>query len=134
MKVTIHNLRERYAWNDTRSDLLACLERDLEKVAHALVSYRVVIYGSFVSNKDEPRDIDVLLTGNFKPGEFPPISFVSGSHVHWKTYLSEGHSPSLPSAEQMVVSFNSEPANRAKGIEVKEWVELVTGEESLRCD
>ncbi len=73
---SVNELQKRFAVfrrSDQRLKLFAKLEQFLEEVLKTEWIEEIIIDGSFVTDKDEPNDIDIILGlyANFKDAEIP---------------------------------------------------------------
>lgn len=117
-----------YCTSARREELFAELKHAMRIVRESMDPVRVVVYGSFVTEKEFPGDIDVLLCGDLRPERWTsePFQPPSSETVHIKaTVRLPGPKPTLPDAESMIAGFNE--ANRTKDIAVGHWVELELG-------
>lgn len=130
--MTLPQLEERYAWNARRRALLWDLEEEFSQIARCSTGYRVVIFGSYLTNEPEPGDIDLIIAYDRKPGEGDcgsenDVPFLHKAAIQIKCQVRIGCTTPLPSAHDLVADFNAFPANASSGIRINSdgWAELV---------
>ncbi len=130
---TLTEFKTRFGTNKTRCGLLKDLEVFLQALEQNFQSFRVLAYGSFISNKPEPGDIDVMVHAFATPkdrgfNKFKKLQELASENVDVFTLnlqMSFGSPESLPDAELMVEKFNALEAHIAKGINCVDAIELV---------
>ena len=85
-QLTLAELRVRHAWNDRWRDLLTKLEDSINQWRSEVPEIRLWLFGSYLSDKPEPNDIDVLLTGRLHGP--PRISRKYPNHIQVLPWLS----------------------------------------------
>lgn len=130
---TLTEFKTRFGTNETRCGLLKELEVFLQALAQNFQNFRVLVYGSFISKKPEPGDIDVMVHTFATPkdlgfSKFKKLQELASENVDVFTldlHMSFG-SPETPlDAELMVEKFNAREAHIAKGIRCINAIELV---------
>jgi hypothetical protein len=131
MRLTLMQLEETYAWNDRRRELLGKLKEELAQITRCSTGYRAVLYGSYLTKKTDPGDIDLIIAYDRRMGakncgsmEFP---FLHKGDIQIKLSERQGYTTPLPSAESLVLEFNEFPTNASKDIRIEPdtWMELV---------
>lgn len=132
MQITLLQLEEKHAWNARRRELLKKLKEELDQFARCSTGYRAVVYGSYLTEKPEPGDMDLIIAYDRRMGAkncrsgfgFP---FLHKGDIQIKTEERMGCTTPLPSAADLVKGFNDFPTNAAKGIRIEPgtWTELV---------
>jgi hypothetical protein len=120
--ITLAMLRAYFAHTVRREILLNKLEEEIAGWSISNPGFKCWLFGSFLSNKPEPADIDVLLSAPLK--RIPPdLPRRHKDCIHVKSNIGT----TLRTKEQMVAEFNNVERNHALGIQlsVDEVVELV---------
>lgn len=81
----------RYATNERRVDIFGEFLIYLDTVKHFLSSYSLVVFGSFVEDKETPSDIDLILHGYVKDemlSSFQIQKLQSQGRIHVKLEVS----------------------------------------------
>ena len=116
-EITLAQLEEQHATSDLRRELLAKFQEELAEWQGYLADINIWLFGSFLSDKQEPGDIDVLLAGRLKPGApLPPkLPRKHKGEVHLLSIIGTG---ALANKERLVQKFNAQEGNVKKGIQV----------------
>ncbi len=125
--MTLKEFRTTYAINDRRRHLIKELLGELEVIARQCRKFSIIVFGSYISDKDEPGDIDVLIS------LLPKKNCV---YALLKKGLEKEHEKEVDiqfqrgeyytrSAESLVDYFNENPLNLKKGIRIRRAVELL---------
>jgi hypothetical protein len=116
-EITLTQLEEQHATSDRRRVLLVKFKEELAEWRGYLADLNVWLFGSFLTDKQEPGDIDVLLAGRLKPGApLPPkLPRKHRDEVHVISNLGTG---ALATKEQLVQKFNEQEGNVEKGIQL----------------
>jgi hypothetical protein len=120
-------LHETFVWNERRSYLFGLLMEDLALIRSQCAVVKVLVFGSFITDKEEPRDIDLLL------------SFIADRdcvYEVWTKGLRLNHPDEvdvhyyktqlfIKDAEGLLKHFNSNPKNELYGIAITDAAEIV---------
>ncbi|WP_430227679.1 DUF6932 family protein [Paraburkholderia tropica] len=134
--MSFDEFKQYFGYNEHRLSLLAELESFLQTVGAQFSSFRVLAFGSFITDKEKPGDFDLLMhitcTMNdqgFRDattlGRFVKSLNLAKLNVHGN--LSKSFPPdeiALKSAQQIVDDFNDAPKNRAGKISCTHAIEL----------
>ncbi len=132
MKASIRSMaldefREAFAVNERRSYLLGELLDELNVVARQCEKVSVIVFGSYITEKEAPGDIDVLVSLVPKKDHVYAIMTKGLEKKHEKVVdvqFQRGEY-STKSAEQLVDYFNGNPYNFRKGVRIARAVELL---------
>lgn len=128
--------KAQFGTNNVRQLFLAELETFLLSLQSNFNSFRLLIYGSFITDKEDRSDIDVMAHVCASPadrafGKLTRLRNLAPSHVDVFT-LESSNSIDLqqlpPTASSMNASFNDLEAHLAKGIECGYALELALSE------
>lgn len=124
--MSMKQFRRAYAWNERRRHLYHMLLDELVGVRSQCTIMRVLVFGSYITSKEEPGDIDVLI--GLIPTRECAYAFMTTGLVHrhpddvdvtyHKTQMF------LQTAEQLVRFFNNNPLNQKKHIALDRVIEL----------
>ena len=116
-----------FGFNKHRLDLLSCFETEYNIIQEYTSRHRVVVYGSFITNKETPSDIDILLESVHNGGsEYPPpFKFERQIQIRQR-YPRLNRNYKLPTAKDMVLNFNNHKTNKEKDISIKDYIELTS--------
>jgi len=117
--VSLDQLEQQFAVNTHRMGLLTKFKDELLDWQAYLTELRIWLFGSYLTDKDQPGDIDVLLAGRLKPGTpLPPKlprKYRDDIHVMPELRFGIGE---LASKEQLVQKFNEDEGNMNRGIQI----------------
>ena len=117
-----------YVVNDHRKRIFLEFLDYASAVKEYLSPYLLLVYGSFISDKKNPRDIDILLHGFVKTRklrEFDIRTLLSKKPVHVTNDIAAiMQETELMTASELVEWFESGEENKANGIKVGEWVQV----------
>lgn len=119
--------KKQYAFNKHRRFLYNLFIEDLHLIKSQCKYLRVLVFGSYITHKQKPHDIDLML------GLIPCQDCV---YNIMKNGLQQEHPKEidiqykktqyfLKDAKGLVTFFNSNPLNKKKGIYIKKAVEIV---------
>ncbi|MFW5861130.1 MAG: DUF6932 family protein [Spirochaetota bacterium] len=123
----IIQLRQRYGFNDWRSELIQKLEQELSYIRQQVDELVVLIFGSFITDEPNPHDVDLFIS--FKPSQdcvadilrygldrlHPDVIDIQYRKLEYDLF----------SAEELVEYFNNNPLNFREGISLDRVIELV---------
>ncbi|HDP80470.1 MAG TPA: hypothetical protein ENN21_06465 [Spirochaetes bacterium] len=122
----IKEFRGRFVFTKRREELLRLFLDEMKTVRSQCERVRVLVFGSFITGKEEPADMDVLLSilpnrdnvyrlyTSTLEREHPREIDVQYVKSTWR----------LRTAESLLAFFNRNPINVKKGVRVTEAVEL----------
>lgn len=125
--MTLDEFEKTYAVNETRRRLLRLLGEELVVIGRQCKKFSIIIFGSYITEKPEPGDIDVLISlvprqdciyRIMKQG----LEREHGKDVDVQFQRGEYYTKN---AEQLVAYFNNNPLNFNRGIRMLEAVELL---------
>lgn len=130
--MSLAELSAEYGTNETRANLLSELETFLHALEQNFSVYRLLVYGSFLTAKEDPSDIDVMthVCGSPSDAGFSKITFLrhlAPPHIDVFTLSlskSYGEVRLPPSAHSMVESFNNLDRHLHNGTTCHSAVEL----------
>jgi hypothetical protein len=115
-----------FAYNERRKYLYGLLLEELALVRSQCATVRVLVFGSYISDKEEPRDIDLLLS-LIADSECVYEVWTKGLRLnhpdevdvhYYKTQLY------IKDAESLLKHFNANPKNELYGIAINDAVEI----------
>lgn len=72
-EITFVQAEAQHATNKRHQELLTCFKDELDSWCDYFAELRVWLFGSYLTDKEQPKDIDILLAGKLKPGTpIPP--------------------------------------------------------------
>ncbi len=124
----MEEFRKTYAVNSHRNRIFLEFLDYANAVNEYLSPYLLLVYGSFISEKENPNDIDILLHGFVKTRKlrkFDIRMLLSKNSIHVTNDISAlMQETKLMTARELVEWFESGEENKAKGIKVGEWVQI----------
>jgi len=124
--MTLEELSEKFADNEQRKRLFDLLVDELTTIKAQCRSLCVLVFGSYISGKSAPRDIDVLLS--LIPSEDCVYALWTEGlrcehpeevDVHY--YKTQRY---IKDAEGLIEHFNNNPKNELQGIAISDAVEI----------
>jgi len=103
-----------------RKMLFAHLQEELGPLLRVCSEFRAWVFGSYLTTKRRPNDIDLLITCRV-PMHQAGIVFQHLSHRRHREDVQMLHrcgSSPMPTKEQMIAEFNSQERNNASGISI----------------
>ncbi len=126
-KITLKEFKKRYLLNNYRKRLFKHLLEELENISGKCKCYKFLIFGSYITRKKEPNDIDVLISLIPEKDYVYSISkdglqseFFDEIDIHFmkSQYF-------IKDVDGLLDFFNENPLNKNKGISIKRAVEIV---------
>ena len=125
-KLTIEEFAGKFSYNEQRKYLLDLLVDELEFIKLQCIQLRVLIFGSYITSKKNPRDIDVLIS---------LIACKDSVYTVWTDGLRQKHPKDvdvhyyktqqyIKDAAGLLKHFNKNPKNELQGISIKKAVEI----------
>jgi len=127
-KISISELEKEYVFNDSRNKLYHYLLMEIEYMKQFTEVLRLGIYGSFITDKPVPNDIDIIVGGSLNEAgreliiKDRRISNKNRDFVHRKSYFPADGENCL---DTVIDEFNNKGENLEKGIEIKNYIELI---------
>ncbi len=125
-RLTLEELSGIYAGNEQRKRLFGLFVNELASIKKQCSRLRVLVFGSYITEKSNPRDIDVLIS--LIPSEECVYAlWTEGLHrehpeevdVHY--YKTQRY---MKDAEGLLEHFNNNPKNELQGIVIHDAVEI----------
>ncbi|MTJ94016.1 MAG: hypothetical protein F8N36_14335 [Desulfovibrio sp.] len=117
-KTSITEFRRRYGTTERRRYLLAALDREIANLLSFGTRIQIFVFGSFLTKKPEPGDIDLLVRGHANT-PFAPYNSVCPGDIQVKSSFSVMGSRSY-SRSEIVEKFNGDHKNVKNGIFINE--------------
>ncbi len=116
-EITIEELEKQYSTNEHRKELLDQFKDELGEWRDYLAEVRIWLFGSYLTDKEQPEDIDILLAGRLKTGtSFPPkLPRKHKDRIHVISNLGTGM---LSTKNDLIQKFNSNQNNVVKNIKL----------------
>ena len=125
-RLTMEELSGRYAGNEQRKRLFDLFVDELTSIKRQCSRLRVLVFGSYITAKSIPRDIDVLIS--LIPSE-------DCVYALWTEGLRREHPEEvdvhyyktqlyMKDAEGLLEHFNNNPMNELQGITIHDAVEI----------
>lgn len=126
--MNMDEFRETYVFNSHRNRIFLELQDYANTVSEYLSPHLLIVFGSFISEKEKPNDIDILLHGFVKTKKFRKFDIrmlLSRNSIHVENEISAlMQETNLMTASELVEWFESSEKNRSIGIKVGKWVQL----------
>lgn len=130
---TLPEFKACFGTNEKRRTLLASLDAFLDALQANFRSFRVLAYGSFITEKEEPGDIDVMVyvcstpvdSGFNKVGRLQQLANKDMDVFSLKVCMSFDQPTEPHDAAAMVEGFNGLDAHVIKKIRCDRAIELV---------
>jgi hypothetical protein len=120
--------KELYVNNTQRQKIYSEFEDYLNTVKEYLFPYVLLVYGSFITEKEIPNDMDVLLHGfvkNEKVASFNINMMKSKGLIHVKLEVSALKQETVTkSNEELIKWFEEGKKNKTKAIKVGKYVQI----------
>ena len=96
---SVQEIADRFGWNPHRQDLLRRLSNCLEREIRSRFSEPVYVNGSFVTDKEVPEDVDVVLdmTRAIRKGRLSALNFMVAEQSRLRRDYSVDFWINLPS-------------------------------------
>jgi predicted nucleotidyltransferase len=116
-----------FAYNERRKHLYGLFMEELEIIRSQCAIVRVLVFGSYITGKEEPRDIDLLLS-LIADSECVYEVWTKGLRLthpdevdvqYYKTQLY------IKDAESLLKHFNANPKNELYGIAINDAAEII---------
>lgn len=127
VQYSLEQMKENYCFNETREELFSLLCEELGHLEEQTDAMKVLVFGSFITEADEPSDID-LIVSIIPCTEWTYSIMKNGIDRQYPDKIDIQYHRNqlfLDSAEKLVEKFNTNPLNKKQGIKVDECIELV---------
>ena len=126
--MNIDDFKQTYVVSHHREEIFSEFLVYASTVNEYLSPFILLVYGSFISEKDYPKDIDILLHGFVKEEKFVGFNIDmvrSRERVHVKSEISAlMQETKLKSESELIEWFENTENNKTKGIKVDEYVQI----------
>lgn len=119
--IAVADFRSQFGSTARRLHLINEFDRELTHLCRQTIGLQIFAFGSFLSDKPEPGDLDLLVFGKPLLGihVFLPYQQITAvADLHLKAWFSTSFTPRT--CAQIVDTFNAYPANAANGISITE--------------
>ncbi|MDP3517131.1 MAG: hypothetical protein Q8S94_08185, partial [Pseudohongiella sp.] len=132
LQMTLDDFKEKFGTSDHRKNLLSSLDNFSVSMREKYSCYRALAFGSFITEKETPSDIDIMIYVISTPRD-------KGFNKHIKAQeladnnldiftismvSSFANDTTLPSAAEMKNQFNSLPSHIEKEIKCNSYIEI----------
>ncbi len=116
--IDLQQLERDYATNQHRKDLLNTFRAELTAWRTYLAAFDIWLLGSYLTDKDTLKDIDVLLAGqvNFSDVFPPKLPRIHDGDIHVCKIIGIGGQ--LVTRDELIKKFNEQERNAEKGIQI----------------
>lgn len=125
-KLTLDEFAGKFSFSDRRKYLHDLFVDEMEFIKSQCSQLRVLVFGSYITSKRNPRDIDVLLS---------LIACEEAVYTVWTDGLRQRHPKEvdihyyktqqfIKDAAGLLKHFNKNPKNELQGISIKKAVEI----------
>lgn len=125
-KIDLGEFHRKYSFNERREHLYGLFTEELDRIKPQCVQLRVLVFGSYITTKREPRDIDVLIA-LVPAGDWVYTLMTRGLQRWHPGEIDVAYHKTqycVMDAERLVRYFNENPLNRKKDIRIKRAVEI----------
>jgi predicted nucleotidyltransferase len=135
-KLSIQEFKNEYSFNEYRETMISSFEDYLDYLKSIFKNFKVVIFGSFITEKEDPNDIDILVFGSLNNKGKSDILSQGGKlkkydYIHSKFQTTND----VIETNQMICKFNNEPTNVESGISIKNYIEInIPAQSDLQFD
>lgn len=124
---TLEEFCRKYCFNEHRNELFAYFKEELHNILCQSEKLRVLVFGSFISEKAKPSDIDILISiiPNRDWAYYMLKKGLRRIHKEKVDVQFNKHQFSLESPESLLETFNTNRLNKKEGIRIEEAVEVI---------
>jgi hypothetical protein len=126
-RLHLDGFRKKFAYNDRRKSLVERFIEEMECVKSQCTKLRVLIYGSYLTSKKNPGDIDVFIS--LIPDKDCVFKIITDGlrRVHPEEVDIQFHKTQyfIQDAEKMMKYFNENEINKKNGVVMRKAVEIV---------
>jgi predicted nucleotidyltransferase len=126
-KLNLQEFLETYVTNGKRRCLFDKLLEDLQVIKSQCSCMRIIVFGSYITSKLEPNDIDLMIS-LIPESEYVYDLMTDGLWQKNRKEIDIQYQKAeyfLKDAHQLVVFFNENPLNKEQGICITECIELI---------
>ncbi len=126
-KLNLQEFLDAYVTNEKRKRLFDKFLEDLQVIKSQCSCMRIIVFGSYITSKLEPNDIDLMIS-LIPESEYVYDLMTDGLWQKNRKEIDIQYQKAeyfLKDAQQLVVFFNENPLNKEKGICITECVELI---------
>lgn len=127
--MTIPEFKEKHVSNERREELFASFSDEIAYMKDFLEEIKIAVFGSFITEKDLPNDIDIIVMGTFndtgyqmQTEHFPRLIPTKNGNIHRKSKFYTGKIEK--SIAELVDDFNEDTNNKKEGIFISEFIEI----------
>ena len=126
----IQKFKSEFVFNTHRQEMYANFEEYLEYLKSIFEFVTIIVFGSFITEKEQPNDIDILVFGNPNKKGWNEIDerlkINRGLSLDTKEFINTKFEIILSpiDADCMINQFNNQENNKQKGIEIKNYIEI----------
>lgn len=126
----IDQFKAKYAFNERREFLFDELERFIKKVDEFLSPYLLAVYGSYITNKPAPGDIDVILHGFVKQEkllDWAPGTLQCQCYIHVMSDITSYtlYEKKLKDISVIISDLCNTEENKAENFNISSYVEIL---------
>jgi predicted nucleotidyltransferase len=133
---SINDFSRKFCFNNYREWLFQLFEEEIENLLRQSEKLRIIVFGSFITNKEKPSDIDVLIS-IIPNRDYSYIILKKGLprlHKEKVDVQYSKHQYFLESCESLIKTFNKNKLNKKDKIVIEDAVEVVLAGESPSCN
>ncbi len=133
-QMRLNDIKHKFCTNEHRKKLFDALCDEVNYMEENSEELIILLFGSFISDKIEPSDIDILISIKLKNVSLKwsngklldPLPIKNKKYVDRKSsHLSALEiKPELKDPEQMLAEFNYNGDNIRNGIRIKEYIKI----------
>ncbi|MFW5808477.1 MAG: DUF6932 family protein [Spirochaetota bacterium] len=127
---SINEFSRKFCFNRYRRELFSLFCEEMQNILRQSSQLRILVFGSFITKKERPSDIDVLIS-IIPTRESSYRMLKKGlARIHKKRIdvKYSRHQMILESCESLINTFNTNKLNKEKKISIDQAVEVVMGE------
>ena len=126
-QLDLDGFSEAYVTTERRKHLFDKFLEDLRVIKSQCSCMRIIVFGSFITSKKEPNDIDLMIS-LIPESEYVYDFMTDGLWQKNRDEVDVQYQRAeyfLKDAQQMVAFFNENPINKEKGVRIAKCVELI---------
>lgn len=126
-QLDMHSFFEAYVTTERRKYLFDKFLEDLQVIKSQCNCLRIIIFGSYITSKTEPNDIDLMIS-LIPESEYVYDFMTDGLRQKNRNEVDVQYQKAeyfLKDAQQLIAFFNENPINKEKGICITECIELI---------
>lgn len=132
-EMNIQDFEQSFGTSETRRNFLQELKELIKIIEEGFTNYKIIVYGSFITDKETPSDIDVIVEacagiGDKGIGNNSTFRKVAPPNVHVFTARMNrqaGPAQAASPAIDLVDKFNKTERNIKNGITCREAIEII---------